>query len=344
MVQTIFTIGNAVISQNVRSQLLCSFTPPSQPKKWRISSWMCIERTSNRIANTQPKLRTNPPKLRTNRIMNNGRCWYKLTLTKRTNSGEKVPKMVGRLCPTPWGTPMTEHTISGWPRNRAGNQNRRNRFSRKRKQNRNRPEEPKLQSEPTLSVKLCWKTEEPFPRKTARTETVPPPNRNRTEPGPHCILSNTLHSFSDEWQHIKNWVWWGDISQGDAKGGRQKEFDRFLKNTIGDCLVTFSVTSLMLLRLFSVTFLPDSFCRTSLEAGRIRKQSVMIEGMLGNNQRRDFCIQSWLRGLLPFCVRCVMTNIMTYPPSVMISMKESFVSGGMQPSSWHVKKDSEVFW
>ena len=46
---------------------------PSQPPKWGISSWISIKRTSNRIANTQPKLRTNPPKLRTNRIVNK-RC------------------------------------------------------------------------------------------------------------------------------------------------------------------------------------------------------------------------------------------------------------------------------
>ena len=37
--------------------------PPSQPAKWWISSWTSIKRTSNRIASTQPKLRTNPPKI-----------------------------------------------------------------------------------------------------------------------------------------------------------------------------------------------------------------------------------------------------------------------------------------
>ena len=37
--------------------------PPSQPAKWWISSWISIKRTSNRIANTQPKLRTNCPKI-----------------------------------------------------------------------------------------------------------------------------------------------------------------------------------------------------------------------------------------------------------------------------------------
>ena len=37
--------------------------PPSQPAKWGIFSWISIKRTSNRIANTQPKLRTNPPKI-----------------------------------------------------------------------------------------------------------------------------------------------------------------------------------------------------------------------------------------------------------------------------------------
>ena len=44
--------------------------PPSQPAQWGISSWISIRRASNRIANTQPKLRTNLQKLRTNRIMN----------------------------------------------------------------------------------------------------------------------------------------------------------------------------------------------------------------------------------------------------------------------------------
>ena len=38
-------------------------TPPSQPAKWRIYSWISIKRTSNRIANTQPELRTNPPEI-----------------------------------------------------------------------------------------------------------------------------------------------------------------------------------------------------------------------------------------------------------------------------------------
>ena len=41
----------------------CAPWPPSQPAKWWISSWISIKRTSNRIANTQPKLRTNPPKI-----------------------------------------------------------------------------------------------------------------------------------------------------------------------------------------------------------------------------------------------------------------------------------------
>ena len=37
--------------------------PPSQPAKWGISSWISIRRDSKRIANTQPKLRTNTPKI-----------------------------------------------------------------------------------------------------------------------------------------------------------------------------------------------------------------------------------------------------------------------------------------
>ena len=52
-----------VCSQNVCSQFLCPLTPPSQPAKRWISFCFSIKRTSNRIANTQPKLRTNPPKI-----------------------------------------------------------------------------------------------------------------------------------------------------------------------------------------------------------------------------------------------------------------------------------------
>ena len=37
--------------------------PPCKPAKCWISSWISIKKTSNRIANTQPKLRTNPPKI-----------------------------------------------------------------------------------------------------------------------------------------------------------------------------------------------------------------------------------------------------------------------------------------
>ena len=57
-------LGNAsFFSQNVCSQFLCPLTPPSQPAKWWISSWISIARTSNRIANTPPELRTNPPRI-----------------------------------------------------------------------------------------------------------------------------------------------------------------------------------------------------------------------------------------------------------------------------------------
>ena len=38
-------------------------TPPSRPSKWWLTTWISIRRTSNRIANTQPKLRTNTPKI-----------------------------------------------------------------------------------------------------------------------------------------------------------------------------------------------------------------------------------------------------------------------------------------
>ena len=44
-------------------------TPPSQPAKWWISSGTSMKRTSNRIANTQPKLRTNPPKIVKKRLL-----------------------------------------------------------------------------------------------------------------------------------------------------------------------------------------------------------------------------------------------------------------------------------
>ena len=37
--------------------------PPSQPTKWWIFCWILRRRATNRIANTQPKLRTNPPKI-----------------------------------------------------------------------------------------------------------------------------------------------------------------------------------------------------------------------------------------------------------------------------------------
>ena len=57
-------IGNASLFTNFCSQFFAPLDPPpSQPAKWWISSWFSIRRTSNSIANTQPKLRTNPPKI-----------------------------------------------------------------------------------------------------------------------------------------------------------------------------------------------------------------------------------------------------------------------------------------
>ena len=54
----LIVIGNASLFT-----IFAPITPPSQPAKWGISSWISIKRTSNRIANSQPKLRTNPPKI-----------------------------------------------------------------------------------------------------------------------------------------------------------------------------------------------------------------------------------------------------------------------------------------
>ena len=85
--------------------------------------------------------------------------------------------------------------ITEWPRNRTGtgNRNRRNRFPRNRTWNRNRRltvlQEPKPEPEPS-SLLSCTETqrkkkpslEEPPEPKTGTAQTVPPPNRNRTEP------------------------------------------------------------------------------------------------------------------------------------------------------------------
>ena len=60
-------VGNAMqfVHKFCFSLFLCPLTPipPSQPAKWGISSWNSTRRAANRIANTQPKLRTNPPKI-----------------------------------------------------------------------------------------------------------------------------------------------------------------------------------------------------------------------------------------------------------------------------------------
>ena len=56
-------LGNARLFATFLFTTFVPLTPPSQPAKWWISSWISIKRTSNRIANTQPKLRPNPPKV-----------------------------------------------------------------------------------------------------------------------------------------------------------------------------------------------------------------------------------------------------------------------------------------
>ena len=60
---TVTWLGNASLFTKVLFTIFAPVNPPSQPAKWWISSWISIKRTSNRIANTQPKLRTNPPKI-----------------------------------------------------------------------------------------------------------------------------------------------------------------------------------------------------------------------------------------------------------------------------------------
>ena len=57
-------IGNASLFTKFLFTIFVPLNPPPpKPTKWWISFWISIERTSNRIANTQPKLRTNPPKI-----------------------------------------------------------------------------------------------------------------------------------------------------------------------------------------------------------------------------------------------------------------------------------------
>ena len=62
------TAGSAEKSKTISHKIFvhnfcATKPPPSQPAKWGISSWISIKRTSNRTANTQPKLPTNPPKI-----------------------------------------------------------------------------------------------------------------------------------------------------------------------------------------------------------------------------------------------------------------------------------------
>ena len=77
-------LGNASLFTKFLFTVFAPLTPPpSQPAKWWISSWISIKRTSNRIANTQPKLQTNPPKLSTpskwtRRVWVANCCWAPL--------------------------------------------------------------------------------------------------------------------------------------------------------------------------------------------------------------------------------------------------------------------------
>ena len=63
-------LGNASLFTKFLFTIFVPITPPSQSAKRWTSSCFSIKRTSNRIANTQPKLRTTLQKARTNRIMN----------------------------------------------------------------------------------------------------------------------------------------------------------------------------------------------------------------------------------------------------------------------------------
>ena len=96
---------------------------------------------------------------------------------------------------------LTFSPLSGWLRNRTGtgNRNRRNRFSRNRKRNRNRRN--RFPGTETGTVLSCWTVlkhrkplfaMEPPEPKTGTARTVPPPNRNRTEPnrGLPALLKN----------------------------------------------------------------------------------------------------------------------------------------------------------
>ena len=88
--------------------------------------------------------------------------------------------------------------FTGWLRNRTGtgNRNRRNRFSRNRKRNRNRRNRFPGTETVLSCYKLYWNTEETFfaeeppEPKTGTARTAPPPNRNRTEPGPPWLYQH----------------------------------------------------------------------------------------------------------------------------------------------------------
>ena len=56
-------IGNASLFTKILFTIFVPINPPLPTRKMRDSSCISIRRTSSRIANTQPQLRTDPPKI-----------------------------------------------------------------------------------------------------------------------------------------------------------------------------------------------------------------------------------------------------------------------------------------
>ena len=84
-------VGNASLFTLFLFTILVPLTPPSQPEKWRILSWILKKRTSNRITNTE--LRTNCPKIANKQNMNK-RAFLHVTELKANHSWSRTP------CPT----------------------------------------------------------------------------------------------------------------------------------------------------------------------------------------------------------------------------------------------------
>ena len=102
-----------------------------------------------------------------------------------------------------WEFPLS--LVAGWFKNRTGteNQNRRNRFSRNRKRNRNSSQRfSRNRNRNRLLLLNCTETQkspspqEPPEPKPGTARTVPPPNRNQTEPNRgHPVV--VFHEFDD---------------------------------------------------------------------------------------------------------------------------------------------------